>query len=98
MILPLLGLIAAILLSSILAILIILLYKKWKLNFINIFIFNIGGAILFFIFSLFYDSFFGNNGVLESTLSVIIYLVFSLVFVILGGFFSLKLFHKKIKK
>jgi hypothetical protein len=98
MILPLLGLIASILLSSILAILIILLYKKWKLNFINIFIFNIGGAILFFIFSLFYDSFFGNNGELESTLSVIFYLVFSLVFVILGGFFSLKLFHSLIKK
>lgn len=97
MILPLLGLITSILLSSILAILVIILHKKWKVSFINIFFFDIGGAILFFIFSMIYTSFFGNYGELESTLSVIFYLAFSLIFVILGGFFSLKLFHSLIK-
>ena len=97
MILPLIGLIASVFLCSLVAIVTILLHKKWKLNLINVVVFNFGAFCLFILASYLYGKIFSNNGTLETSYAVIIYFFTAFISLILGGFLSLVFFHKIFK-
>lgn len=98
MILPLIGLILSVILTSTIAIFTILISKKWKLNLLNIFLFDFGAFISFVTISIIYNIIFSNDGTLESSFAVISYFIISLITIILGGRAMLSLFQKLFGK
>ena len=85
MLLPLIGFITGVSISSLLGIVVIIIHPKWKLRFINVVLFVIGSLLTTLLSSYIYTKLFAdNNGVLQST-ELVLGNFGLIVFALIGG-------------
>jgi hypothetical protein len=92
MLLSFIGFILALIFSSIIGSLFLVLHPKWKLTLPNFVFFVLGSFFWVIIFSLIYSKIFADeNNTLKSTSAVIWYLLLLIVTFISGGIFTIYL-------
>jgi hypothetical protein len=97
MLLPLIGFIVCVIVSTSVGIIVLAIHPKWKISILNLALFGFGSFSSAIIISAIYTFLFSNNGTLESAAAVICYFILLMISVIIGGILSIYYGRKILK-